>query len=78
MIQNENNALSLDELEDVIGGAGSGSYVNVRLDKLKAMFEKACKKKKTSEIIALAGELQARGCYGWAKETANSYGIYSI
>lgn len=78
MIQNEKTTLTLENLEKVTGGVGSGGYVNVRLDKLKIMFEKACKKKKTSEIIALAGELQARGCYGWAKETANSYGIYSI
>lgn len=64
--------LSDDELEDVIGGV---NYMNLRLDKLQDKFAKACKRKNKREVMMIAGELQARGCYGWAKETAAMYGI---
>ena len=66
------NLLSDDELEDVLGGV---SYMNLKLDKLKDKFTKACKRRNQKEIMMIAGELQARGCYGWAKETAAIYGI---
>lgn len=64
-----------DELDDIVGGAG---YMNLRIDKLQKQFEKACKRKRLKEVMEIAGELQARGYYGWAKQTANSYGITSL
>ena len=66
------NALSDDELEDVLGGV---NFMNLKLDKLQDKFIKACKRKNKREIMMIVGELQARGCYGWAKETAAIYGI---
>ena len=62
-------------LGDVNGGA---SYMNMKMPKLKAQFERACRTKNMNKVMAILGELQARGEYAWAKETANSYGISAI
>jgi len=70
-----NKLISDDELEEVLGGV---NYMNLKLDKLQDKFIKACKWRNKKEIMAIAGELQARGCYGWAKETAAMHGITYI
>ena len=67
--------LSDDALDGVNGGA---DYINVKLEKLKKQFVKACKSGSSTKILEIAGELQARGCYAWAKETAAEYGISYI
>lgn len=63
------------ELENVNGGV---NYMNMKLPRLQSQFEKACRRKNYGDIMKIAGELQARGCYSWAKETAASYGISSL
>ena len=68
-------ALDADELNAVTGG---NSYMNTKLPKLQQQFERACRRKNYSDVMAIAGELQARGYYGWAKETAAKYGITSL
>jgi hypothetical protein len=67
----------LDEktLSKTSGGAG---LMNEKLPKLKKDFENACKHKNFNKMMSILPELQARGAYGWAKETANRYGINSI
>ena len=67
--------LNEGSLSRVSGGAG---LMNVKLSKLKKDFESACKRKNFSKIMEILPELQARGEYAWAKETANKYGINSI
>lgn len=62
-------------LADVTGGA---NYMNMKLPKLKDSFERACRRKNMSQIMALLGELQARGEGAWARETAHAHGISSI
>lgn len=68
--------LSFDQLTDAVGGAENP--INMKDSKLKAEFEKACKSKRMAKIMPLLSELQARGLYGWAKETAALYGIKSF
>ena len=57
---------------------GGSNYMNVKLPKLKSSFEAACKSKNMTKIMSILPELQARGEYGWARDTAHKYGINSI
>ena len=68
-------AMSDNELSGISGGV---SLMNEKLPKLKKDFEAACKRKNIQKVMSILPELQARGEYGWAKETANRYGISSI
>lgn len=68
--------LSLNELDDVVGGVAN--YMNMKTSKLKSNFTSACRTKNMNKIMELLPELQARGEYGWARETAHTYGITSI
>ncbi len=70
------NAVDDGALGGVTGGAGG--YMNMKLDRLKKEFVKACKARRMTTIMEILGELQARGCYGWARETAVEHGITSI
>ena len=72
-----NSMISDEELESVNGGVGN-ELMNMKLSKLQNLFEKACRRNQMDEIMRLLGELQARGQYGWAKETAEKYGIKYI
>ena len=63
------------ELSRVSGGA---DYMNMKLPRLQSQFERACRWKRMDEVMKILAELQARGCYSWAKETAAKYGITSI
>ena len=73
------NEKALDDsaLDAVTGGAGV-DYMSMKLPRLKKEFIKACKAGKTTVIMQILGELQARGCYGWARDTAAEYGITCI
>ena len=68
-------ALDDSELKSVTGG---NNYMNMKLPKLQQQFERACRRKNYADIMLIAGELQARGYYAWAKETAAKYGITSL
>ena len=67
--------LSEKDLDSVNGGVG---YMNTKTSKLQKQFERACRLKRYNDIVSIAGELQARGLYGWAKDTAASFGINSL
>ena len=68
-------ALEEKDFMDVVGGV---DLINQKLSKLKKEYEAACKHKNINKMMSILPELQARGEYAWAKETANHYGIYSI
>ena len=67
--------LEENELNEVNGGV---NYMNMKLPALQNRFESACKKKNLSKVMEMLPELNARGYYGWARETAAKYGITSI
>lgn len=63
------------ELAEINGGV---NYMSSSLSSLKNVFERACRRKNMNKIMEILPELQARGEYSWAKDTANRYGILSI
>lgn len=68
--------LELNELFDVVGGVNN--YMNMKTSKLKSAFTSACRAKRMNKVMEILPELQARGEYSWARETAHAYGITSI